>query len=297
MQQRPVHLPPFHRRDFHRLALGTGAALLGVSLSGCITRQQSTALTPDRLQSGIRLQRSLPDNLPSGTQVLPQEQLVLVPTESAAGLLVPVPFVAEAIASTFNKTEAAAAAQRLASVDPFAAARQAWHGSPLLTEAADALVLQPFAFLQACADDQYRVALVYQLGQGDWIARYTVHLRTTYGDDAFHRMTPDVLQSLNREVAEGATTLRTLVERGARGELRPSGVRVDVGSLHLVGGRSGGWMSPTLIVVRDADLIEEDADRILVRLNGNPSMPASGGGLFFGVHQLRKDQLHTFRRH
>lgn len=283
------------RRHFNAftgaLALG-GVGLLG----GCITQQHSTALGPERLQACIRLQRSLPANLPSGAQVLPQEQFVLVPTESAAGLLVPVPFVAEAIAATFDKSEAAAAAQRLASVDPFVAAKQAWQGSPLLGESPGALVLQPFAFLQACADDQYRVALVYQLSQGDWMARYTVHLRTTYGNDDFHRMTPTVLQSLQREVAEASATLRTLVERGARGELRPSGVRVDVGSLHLVGGRSGGWMSPTLIVVRDADLIEDSADHILVRLDGNPSMPASGGGLFFGVHQLRKDQLHTFRR-
>jgi hypothetical protein len=283
------------RRQFNLLTLGIGATVLGGGLSGCGTSLKSTALTPDRLQAGIRLQRSLPDNLPSGTQVLPQEQLVLVPTESAAGLLMPVPFVAEAIASTFDKAEATAAAQRLATVDPFAAARLAWQGSPLVSESDAALVLRPFAFLQACADDQYRVALVYQLNQGEWVARYTVHLRTTYGENDFHRVTPSVLQSLNREISEGSAVLRTLVERGARGELRPSGIRVDVGSLHLVGGRSGGWMSPTLIVVRDADLIEESADHILVRLSGNPSMPASGGGLFFGVHQLRKDQLHTFR--
>ena len=139
------------------------------------------------------------------------------------------------------------------------------------------------------------MALIYQISQGEWVARYTTHLRTTYGDDKFHRVTPVVLQSLQSEMAEGAFMLRDLVERGARGELRPSGVRVDVGSLHLVGGCSGGWMSPTLVVARDGDLIEEGSDHILVRLAGVPSMPASGG-LFFGVHRLRKDQLHTFRR-
>jgi len=281
-----------NRRRFHVLALGSAAGLLG----GCIGGLHSAALTPDRLQAGIRLQRSLPDKLPSGTQVLPQEQLVLVPTESAAGLLMPVPFVAGAIESAIGRREATAAAQRLASVDPFVSARQAWQGSPLLSDTPAALVLQPFAFLQACADDRYRVAMVYQLSQGDWMARYTVHLRTTYGDDEFHRVTPAVLQGLQRDMADGATVLRSLVERGASGDQRSLGVRVDVGSLHLVGGRSGGWMSPTLVVARDVELIEEDAEHILVRLDGNPSMPASAGGLFFGVHRLRKDQLHTFRR-
>ena len=219
-----------------------------------------------------------------------------MPTESPAGRLVPVPFLAEAIASACDRREAAAAAQRLAMVDPFVAAQQAWPGTGLLTEAVGALPLQPFAFLQACADDRYRVAMAYHFSQGEWMARYTIHLRTSYGNDEFHRVTPAVLQSLQQDVAEAAAQLRTLAERGARGELRPGGVRVDVGSLHLVGGRSGGWMSPTLVVARDVDLIEEDAEHILVRLDGNPSMAATAGGLFFGVHRLRKDQLHTFRR-
>jgi hypothetical protein len=208
----------------------------------------------------------------------------------------PVPFVADAIMSAIDRNEAAVAARRLALVDPFVAAQQAWQGSAVLTDAAAALLLQPFAFLQACADDRYRVALVFQLSQDDRLARYTVHLRSTYGSDEFHRVTPAVLQTLQQEMAEGAAQLRILVERGARAELRSSGVKVDVGSLHLVGGRSGGWMSPNLVVARDADLIEEDTEQILVRLNGNPSMPASAGGLFLGVHRLRKDQLHTLRR-
>lgn len=280
------------RRQLIIAGSAAGGALL---LGGCIGKLRSTALTPDRLQSGLRLQRSLPANLPHGTHALPQEQLVLVPTETAAGLLMPVPFVAEAVESVIDHSEATAAARRLATVDPYAAATQAWQGSSLLNDSPSALQLQPFAFLQACADDRYRIAVVYQLSQGKWVARYTEHLRTTYDSDEFHRVTPAVLQSLQQEMTEGAALLRTLVERGARGELRP-GTRVDVGSLHLVGGRSGGWMPPELIVARDVDLIEEDPEYVLVRLDGNPSMPASGGGLFFGVHRLRKDQLHTFRR-
>ena len=109
-------------------------------------------------------------------------------------------------------------------------------------------------------------------------------------------MTPEELQVLQREIGEGCIQLRQLVERGGRGELRSNGVRVDVGSLHLVGERSGGWLSPNLVIARDGELIEEDEEHVLVRLDGDPSQPVTAGGLFFGVHSLRKDQLHTFKR-
>lgn len=285
--------PAQQRRNLLFAASATGASLL---LGGCIGRVQSTALNADRVRSGIRIERSMPANLPSNTHVLPGEQMVLVPTETAAGLLVPIPFLAEAVVSVIDRSEANAASKRLTSVDPFVLARDAWQGSPLLGASPDALRLQPFAFLQACADDRYRVALVYQLSDRDWVARYTEHLPTAYPSDDFHRVTPQVLQTLQRELGEAAAVLRRLVERGARGELGPGGTRVDVGSLHLVGGRTGGWMPPTLIVARNAELIEEDEVYVLVRLDGNPSMAASAGGLYFGVHRLRKDQLHTFRR-
>jgi hypothetical protein len=54
-------------------------------------------------------------------------------------------------------------------------------------------------------------------------------------------------------------------------------------------------LAPTLVLARAAELIEEDDEQVLVRIDGDPSKPASAGGLFFGVHRLRKDQLHTFR--
>jgi hypothetical protein len=50
------------------------------------------------------------------------------------------------------------------------------------------------------------------------------------------------------------------------------------------------------VLARGAELIEEDDNQVLVRIDGDPSQAASAGGLFFGVHRLRKDQLHTFRR-
>jgi hypothetical protein len=280
-----------HLKRRHLIAM----AGTGLLLAGCAQPRRSTALAPEFLGSGIRLQRSLPSVLPSGAQVLPKEQLVLLPGESAAGMLVPVPFLADAIGSAMDRSEAASEAAQLASIDPYGLARRAWQGSALLSDSADALVLQPFAFLQACVDDRYRIALVHQLGRGDWVGRYTVHLRSSYDSASFHRVTPALLQTLQTEMREGSAALRGLIERAARGDLRGRNKRVDLGSLHLVGNRAAGLVSPTVVLARGAELIEEDDEQVLVRIDGDPSQPASAGGLFFGVHRLRKDQLHTFR--
>jgi hypothetical protein len=274
-------------------------AAAGLLLAGCAQTRRSTPLIEVMSRSGIRLQRRLPSVLPGGAQVLPDRQLVLLPGESAAGMLVPVPFLAGAIAGAMDRSEAASEAAQLASIDPYALAQSAWRGSALLADAggsADALVLQPFAFLQACVDDRYRIALVHQLSRGDWIARYTLHLRSSYDSASFHRVTPELLLTLQTEMSEGSATLRDLVQRAARGDLRGRNVRVDLGSLHLVGNRVAGLVDPKVVLARAAELIEEDAEHVLVRIDGDPSQPASAGGLFFGVHRPRKDQLHTFRR-
>lgn len=73
-------------------------------------------------------------------------------------------------------------------------------------------------------------------------------------------------------------------------------MRAEVGSLHLVGGRASGLLSPTLVKAKDAEVIEETAERVIVRLPGFMGLPGTSGGLFFGVHVLRKDQLHTFNK-
>jgi hypothetical protein len=264
-------------------------------LAGCAQTRHSTPLQAGLAGAGVRLQRSLPSVLPGGAQALAGRQLVLLPAESAAGMLVPVPFLSEAIEGAINRAEAASEAARLAAVDPYAMAQVAWDGAALLSASADALVLQPFAFLQACVDDRYRIALVHQLSRGDWMARYTVHLASSHEREDFHRPTAALLQTLQTEMQDGTAMLRRLVERGARGELSQAKRRVDVGSLHLVGNRAAGLVNPMLVLARGAQLIEEDDSRVLVRIDGDPSQPASAGGLFFGVHLLRKAQLHTFR--
>jgi hypothetical protein len=281
---------------YRRLALLVSAWLFNV-LAGCsITPPASTPITPKAAARGIALVRALPEQLPANSVAVPHAQFVLVPNESAAGLLMPVPFVAEAIGGAIDRNVAEGLEQRYASIAPYRIAVAAMQGSPLLRAQGGGLTLKPFVFITECADDRYRIASVFQLDGGGWTGRYTVHLPTTYPLDAFKQPSAETLATLQLELTAAAGQLRQLVERGARGGLGPTGVRAEVGSLHLVGGKASGLISPTLVRARDAEVIEETADQVIVRLPGFMGLAGTSGGLYFGVHVLRKDQLHTFKK-
>jgi hypothetical protein len=273
-----------------------GAWLLNV-LAGCATAlPASTPIRPELAAQGISLVRALPGVLPDKAVPVPHAQFVLVPNESAAGLLMPLPFVAGAIGGAMDRSMAEGLEQRYASIAPYRIALAAMQDSPLFRPTGGGLILKPFVFITECVDEQYRIASVFQLEGGGWTGRYTVHLSTTYRLDAFKHPNAAILASLQRELTEAAAQLRLLVERGARGELGPSSARAEIGSLHLVGGKAAGLVSPTLLRVKDAEVIEETGDQVTVRLPGEMSNAGTLGGLFFGVHVLRKDQLHTFRK-
>lgn len=272
-------------------------AALATSLIGCaISPTASTPMRPEAAAQGISLVHALPAELPDKAVAVPHAQFVLVPNDSPAGLLVPVPFVADAIGGVFDRNLAEGLEQRYASVGPYRIARQAMQGSPLLRAEGAGLTLKPFVFITECVDDRYRIASVWQLDGGGWTGRYTVHLATTYPLDAFKQPSAATLATLQQELGDAATVLRQLVERAARGELGHTGVKAEVGSLHLVGGSPSGLLSPTLIKAKGAEVIEESADQVIVRLPGFMGMAGTSGGLFFGVHVLRKDQLHTFNK-
>jgi hypothetical protein len=295
------------------------AAAAVASLAGCAAPQSSLPLGP-RAAQGFTVVRSLPQALPEGAEPLAARQLVLLVPPSGArsaaqavtGLLIPVPFVSDAIfgaADAIGRDEARARkAQQFDGVDPHAAVLAALRASPVLTVreaplptatgatiAPPGLTLQPFAFVQGCDDGRFRLALVAHLQDGDWVGRYTVHLGLTLSQAEFAEPDPAVRAALREAMAEAAVPLRNLLERAVRGELRPSGRLATVGSLHLHGNSPPStFISPTSLLERDADLIDEIPDHIVVRLAGDMTQNAAIGGLVFGVHWLRKDQLHTF---
>ena len=75
-------------------------------LAGCITLPPSVPADPALLRQGITLERALPSTLPDKAAPIPHAQLVLLPTESAAGFLMPIPLVPEAIKRGGRQTAA-----------------------------------------------------------------------------------------------------------------------------------------------------------------------------------------------
>lgn len=274
-------------------ALAVAEALL---LSACVAPPASVPLRAEAAAQGISVSRSLPSVLPGKSVPFPHSQFVLIPSESAVGLLVPIPFVSGAIESAMDRNTAEAFESRYASIGPFKLAAAEMEKSPLYRASGGGLVLQPFVFMTECVDDQYRLALVFQVHQGDWVGRYMYHLPSTYPIADFRSPTDSLLSTLQVELTDGTRILRQLIERAARGDLRPTGTQAEIGSLHLVGGKAAGLVSPMIVISKDAEVLQESHDTVVVRMAGDMSNPGTSGGLFFGVHYFRKDQLHTFKK-
>jgi hypothetical protein len=268
-----------------------------VLLSGCVAPPPvSVPISAEAATKGISLSRSLPPVLPGKSVPIPHSQFVLIPSESAAGLLMPIPFVSEAIGSAMDRSAAEAFESRYASVGPFRLALAEMEKSPLYRKTEGGLVLQPFVFMTECIDDRYRLALVFQVHFGNWVGRYMYHLPSTYPIADFKSPSSALLGTLQVELTEGTKILRQLVERAAQGELKSTGKKAEIGSLHLVGGRAAGLVSPMIVISKEAEVIQDSIDTVVVRMPGDMSNPGTSGGLFFGVHYFRKDQLHTFKK-
>jgi hypothetical protein len=270
--------------------------LAALALGGCVSIRPSTALPKTKRHPVLALERSLPKDLPAKSSPFPHSQFVLIAPENFIGLISPIPFVAELVTKGIHANRAQDFEAKYRDIHPYLIATAVLQDSPLLGQGPARFVLKPFVFLQQCSDDRYRLAYVFQLEKGDWVGRYIVHLPTTYTVTEVTDPTPEVLATLRRELTEGATTLRGLLEREAAGGLPATGVKANVGSPHLAGVRALGLVGTSLILARDTEVIEETADHLLVRIPGDMTLPASSGGLFFGVHWLRRDQLETFQK-
>ncbi|MBK8322240.1 MAG: hypothetical protein IPL06_05755 [Betaproteobacteria bacterium] len=275
------------------------AALL--VLAGCAGIQPSVPLPRDPAPPSLAIVEGLPAKLPERAAPFPKGRFVLLPAmgavETVAELASPVPLLVGAVADAVNAQGASAEERVLVDVDPQAILAKALADSSLLTASPTgrALRLRPFVFIQECVDDRYRLTYVADLEGESWSGRYLVHLPGTFTPEEYGRPTPATLARLRDDLVPAAARLRDLMERDARGELPASGSKVDLGSYHLVGSRSSGLLPPELVVARGAEVIVEDGDRIVTRIAGDPGKPVVEGGLFFGVHEFRRSQLHTIR--
>lgn len=271
-------------------------ALLIGALGGCASKPQSMPVPQAVVEQGYVIERSLPKDLPAESSRFPDSQFVLISTDSAAGLLVPVPFVAEAVVGALNQHEANALARKYASVDPYAIVSAAMQGSPLLSKGKNGVILHPLAYIVDCSDQQYRVALVARIQSGSWNGRYMVHLPTSYRHAALVEGKAEALAPMRTEMAQAAVTLRRLIEQDARGELTTPLYKADIGSMHLACSTLSGMVSAKLMQALNTDVVEEGSDYLVVRIAGKLTESGPLGGLMFGLHYLRKDQLHTFRK-
>lgn len=299
-----IHVCPVDTTDYsleqsmnNRLIVAACVAMAFL-VSACATPRKSTALRPDAMNGGVTVVRALPKPLPEKSSAFPNSQFVLIGSESALKLLnpLPVPFIDDVIESSMHHHTAETIESKLTSIDPYRLTLATFQSSPMFGTGDARLKLNPFVVIQECADDRFRVALVYHVEGAKWVGRYFYHLPTAYPLDRFSAAAPDVLEQMSAELRAGAGTLRSLMERDARTELRSTGARVDIGSLHFVGGRVGGFLSPTLVKVPGADLLQDDGQIVVVRVDGDMKMSVDKGGLYFGVHHIRKDQLHTFQK-
>jgi hypothetical protein len=226
-------------------------------LPGCVTKEASIPIPSAVARAGLTIGRSFPTDLPDESARLPDSQFVLISTDNVASLLMPVPFVAEAVAGALNQHETNALAKRYASVDPYVIVSTAMHGSPLLrTEGG--VVLHPVAFLVDCSDARYRVALAARMASGSWKGSYMVHLPTTYQHAALVEGGAAAIAPMRSEMAAAAVTLRRLIEQDARGELTRPLYTADVGSLNLACSTVSGVVSARLIRSVNTEVVEVD---------------------------------------
>jgi hypothetical protein len=282
---------------FSRAATLAAVATL-LLLAGCAFAPLpvSVPISAQAAQNGVTLQRSLPQVLPDKAVPIPHSQFVLIPSESAAGLLVPIPFVSGAIGAVMDRHTAETFEASYGQISPYNIALAEMRTSPFFRATGGVLQLQPFAFLTECVDDKYRLALVFLLEGGGWTGRYMYHLPTAYDVAEFKAPSPQLLATIRTEFVAGAQVLRQLLERAAQGRLESRGIKAELGSLHLVGGKAAGLLSPTLLVSKEADVLEETDEHVVVRMPGEMANAGTTGGLFFGVHYFRKSQLHTFKK-
>ncbi len=287
-------------RQFAVLLLG----LCVLGLTGCASVKESTPIRDEVVKKGLVVTRELPKRLPGKTHVVPGAQFVIVNADSTtlalADLLlnplpVPIPGQDWVLGGAYNDQQAKKYRGVYDTVDPFVIATERLAGSPLLSQQADAIKLLPFVYIVEGSDSVWRASLVFRIDADDWLGRYMYHLPTTYTKAQLQQPDEVMLARLREEMVTGADTLRSLMERDAKGELKGDGRRATFGSYYLVGSRVGGLMPASLMVAREAQILEEDDSHVVLRSRGDIKADATEGALTFGVHYFRKEQLQTFK--
>lgn len=265
-------------------------------ISGCVSIKSSTPVEQNALEQGIAVMRDLPKKLlPGRSTLVPDSRYVFILPDSAVTLLVPVPFIGEAVVDQVHQHTSASYKDKFAAVDPYDFAVRSLQKTSLYKTENAAYKLYPYVVVQEGFDNVYRVSLVYHLEGKNWTGRYLYHFPTTYPKGQFVHTPPSEIQALQKEMAEAADTLLKLMQRDEAGTLVATGKKATLGSLFIVGSKISGLVSPTVLAYPNTEIVDEGQDYVIARGAGDIKSDGQSGALLFGVHYFHKNQLHTYK--
>ena len=277
-----------------KLLMSIATLIMVTFFTGCMSIKPSTPVKQNGLEQGVAVMRDLPKKLlPGRSTLVPDSRYVFILPDSAATLLVPVPFIGEAVVDQVHQHTSASYKDKFTAADPYDYAVKSLQKTSLYRPENAAYKLYPYVVVQEGFDNVYRVSLVYHLEGNNWVGRYLYHLPTTYPKKEFVNTPPAEIKSLQKELAEGADTLLTLLQRDEAGTLVSNGKKASLGSLFIVGSKISGLVSPTVLAYPNTEIIDEGQDYVIARGAGDIKSDGQSGGMLFGVHYFHKNQLHT----
>lgn len=261
-------------------------------LAGCVSMQPSVP-PPQNTIKRFSISTQFP-TLPSGSRLIPDTHFAMIFADSAATLLVPVPFVGEAVSGAINSSKSESYKAHYVGIDLLQLAETAFSSSEFFSHEPQKTQLFPVAYIQESFDDVFRISLAIEVDSDTWVGRYLYHVPTHIPVSDIKNPSTLEVGTLKAELATGMQKLAELIARDVRGELKSTGKTVDFGSYYIYGSKFGGLVTPSIMHLPDGELIEEGDDYVIFRHSGDPSVAGNAGALLFGVHYFRKDQLHTF---
>lgn len=279
-----------------KFLMSIATLILVTFFAGCVSIKPSTPVKQNGLEQGVAVMRDLPKKLlPGRSTLVPDSRYVFILPDSAATLLVPVPFIGDAVVDQVHQHTSASYKDKFTAADPYDYAVKSLQKTTLYRPENAAYKLYPYVVVQEGFDNVYRVSLVYHLEGNNWVGRYLYHLPTIYPKAQFVNTPPTEIQSLQKELAEGADILLTLMQKDETGTLVSNGKKASLGSLFIVGSKISGLVSPTVLAYPNTEIVDEGPDYVIARGAGDIKADGQSGGMLFGVHYFHKNQLHTYK--
>ena len=276
----------------HKSLVFTAFAVSSMVLSGCVTMLESKA-APLNTVNTFSISQQFP-TLPSGSKLIPGTHFSVIFADSAMTLLVPVPFVGDAVAGAINTSKSESYKAHYAGIDIVQFAEEAFKNSRFYRNTPQKTQLFAMAYLQESFDDVFRISLAVEVDAENWRGRYLYHIPTHIPVADIKVPTVQQVDTLKAELKTGMKKLSELIECDLNGQLSSTSKKVDFGSYYIYGSNLGGLITPSVMHLSDGQLIEEGSDYVIFRHSGDPSVAGNAGALLFGVHYFYKNQLHTF---